>query len=474
MPELARDPSEQCIYDDSHGRRCLNRRCPSSCSDHPVRSCEGPHRFTVEEPVERSFAATLGGAAATEIRKQTRTTRQRYAMAWAKAAFGTEQSTSLHQRALRLLEEAVELYQASAAATQGSTGSTWMDTARARAHELVDYVFERPVGAIGQELGGIAVCMLVYAEAADLDVDDMEVKELHRVLNKPIEEFAKRNAAKNAAGFDATAAAKHAVHAPVLTGPPAWETYVGCSCGVRYTTNNPDEHARHVASVSAVAKSPNLRRTTPVTEEEYQLFDAVHFLYTALSVSNPPVGSITKARGDLELAVRAWGDAREPHDIRTPTEIANGVTDLMPTRVRTIKPISSNNARKPLRVMHLRRLPEPTGAKPDECLVCHRLAETFTAADMYTYERDLYKLDARRCDGAWIQPLVVPAPPWAAPEPIPMLLWCPACHVRHIEGELAHKPHHTHACQACGFTWRPAVVPTTGVQFLPGFKDKEA
>jgi len=56
--------------------------------------------------------------------------------------------------------------------------------------------------------------------------------------------------------------------------------------------------------------------------------------------------------------------------------------------------------------------------------------------------------------------------------PIPMLLWCPGCQMRHIdEGEFAKKPHHTHACQGCGLVWRPAIVLTVGVQFLPGFKD---
>jgi hypothetical protein len=54
-----------------------------------------------------------------------------------------------------------------------------------------------------------------------------------------------------------------------------------------------------------------------------------------------------------------------------------------------------------------------------------------------------------------------------------MLLWCPACAARHIdEGEFATKEHHTHACQSCGMVWRPAVVPTVGVQFLPGFKEE--
>ena len=69
-----------------------------------------------------------------------------------------------------------------------------------------------------------------------------------------------------------------------------------------------------------------------------------------------------------------------------------------------------------------------------------------------------------------------PAPPAeVAVAPIPMFLTCPACTCRHIdEGEFATKIHHTHSCQECGLTWRPAVVPTVGVQFLPGFKNQTA
>ena len=55
---------------------------------------------------------------------------------------------------------------------------------------------------------------------------------------------------------------------------------------------------------------------------------------------------------------------------------------------------------------------------------------------------------------------------------IPMRLTCPQCSVLHVDkGEHATKPHHTHACQHCGNVWRPAIVPTVGVRFLPGFKD---
>lgn len=58
--------------------------------------------------------------------------------------------------------------------------------------------------------------------------------------------------------------------------------------------------------------------------------------------------------------------------------------------------------------------------------------------------------------------------------PIPMILWCPCCGTRHIDvGVFEHKFHHTHACQHCGMGWRPAIVYTVGVQFLPGFKDGE-
>lgn len=59
-------------------------------------------------------------------------------------------------------------------------------------------------------------------------------------------------------------------------------------------------------------------------------------------------------------------------------------------------------------------------------------------------------------------------------EPIPMFLTCPKCNTRHIDaGEFATRSHHTHSCQDCGLTWRPAVAPTVGVEFLPGFKNDQ-
>lgn len=55
--------------------------------------------------------------------------------------------------------------------------------------------------------------------------------------------------------------------------------------------------------------------------------------------------------------------------------------------------------------------------------------------------------------------------------PVPMRLTCPTCSGLHVdEGKFKTQKHHTHACEFCGMVWRPAVVDTVGVQFLPGMK----
>lgn len=54
-----------------------------------------------------------------------------------------------------------------------------------------------------------------------------------------------------------------------------------------------------------------------------------------------------------------------------------------------------------------------------------------------------------------------------APQPIPMLLRCPACNVPHVDepkGAWRNPPHRSHVCQSCGWQWRPADVPTVGVR----------
>jgi hypothetical protein len=114
--------------------------------------------------------------------------RQSVATEWAIAAFTYKEATDLKQRALRLLEEAYEGYQA-------------CDGDPVMARKLLDEIDRRPVGTIFQELGGIGVTAMVLAQAAGVDFDNAVATELERVLSKPIEHFTKRNAKKNAKGF---------------------------------------------------------------------------------------------------------------------------------------------------------------------------------------------------------------------------------------------------------------------------------
>jgi hypothetical protein len=64
-----------------------------------------------------------------------------------------------------------------------------------------------------------------------------------------------------------------------------------------------------------------------------------------------------------------------------------------------------------------------------------------------------------------------------ADTPIDMVLHCPACGLQHIdapdtnydphyEGHMIweNPPHRSHLCAGCGHVWRPADVPTNGVQ----------
>lgn len=107
---------------------------------------------------------------------------------WVTRAFGPTTLQRPDERAARVVEEAVELGQAA-------------NVPRDVAHRIVDYVYDRPAGSAEQECGGVLVTMLAFCASIGVLAEDMEVRELDRVLAKPPEHFAERHKAKAAHGI---------------------------------------------------------------------------------------------------------------------------------------------------------------------------------------------------------------------------------------------------------------------------------
>lgn len=101
---------------------------------------------------------------------------------WLVVCFGAEIAGDRTERNHRFLEEALELVQ--------STGCT-----RSEAHQLVDYVFDRPVGAPAQEVGGVMVTLAALCCAHDIDMHEAGETELARIWTK-VEAIRAKQAAK--------------------------------------------------------------------------------------------------------------------------------------------------------------------------------------------------------------------------------------------------------------------------------------
>lgn len=96
---------------------------------------------------------------------------QERGVAWLLACIGDPDATNQVERNHRFLEEALELVQAC-----GCTAS--------EAHQLVDYVYGRPVGDKGQEVGGVALTLVALCNAQGIDLADASEKELARAWSK--------------------------------------------------------------------------------------------------------------------------------------------------------------------------------------------------------------------------------------------------------------------------------------------------
>lgn len=98
------------------------------------------------------------------------------------ACFGVDYATNPTQRNQRFLEEALELVQAN-----GCTASV--------AHQLVDYVFGRPVGEAFQEVGGVRVTLSALCSVIGINEDDAAETELARINIPAVMEKVRRKQA---------------------------------------------------------------------------------------------------------------------------------------------------------------------------------------------------------------------------------------------------------------------------------------
>lgn len=86
---------------------------------------------------------------------------------WIAECLPPEAGADRTERVHRLLEEAIELAQA-------------CGTSREDAIQLVDYVFDRPVGDQEQEVGGVMVTLAALCSAINISMDSAADKELER------------------------------------------------------------------------------------------------------------------------------------------------------------------------------------------------------------------------------------------------------------------------------------------------------
>ncbi len=90
---------------------------------------------------------------------------------WMMETFGAEISSDMLERSDRFTEESLELGQS-------------LGHSKERAHALVEYVYDRPIGEPSQEVGGVMVTLAALCLAANMDMHAAAETELARVWTK--------------------------------------------------------------------------------------------------------------------------------------------------------------------------------------------------------------------------------------------------------------------------------------------------
>lgn len=118
--------------------------------------------FSVKN-VSKAFNAAMNLASHTPLQQQVQP--------WMMECFGPEIAADCQERNHRFFEEATELVQAC-----GMTAS--------EAHQLVEYVYGRPIGEKNQEIGGVMITLAALCLAQGLDMHQEGETELARIWTK--------------------------------------------------------------------------------------------------------------------------------------------------------------------------------------------------------------------------------------------------------------------------------------------------
>ena len=147
-------------------------------------------RCNIELDLKRQYEAKY--ALAMDILRATPNVLESRVRSWVESRIGVEHMQP-KERAMRLLEEAVELVQA-----EGID----IDLAA----KQVAHVYERPAGEPSQEAAGVAVCLLGWCASRGLRFEEIALAEIERIEAKSIEDIKASLARKGAAELVTTEA----------------------------------------------------------------------------------------------------------------------------------------------------------------------------------------------------------------------------------------------------------------------------
>jgi NTP pyrophosphatase (non-canonical NTP hydrolase) len=161
------------LYDAEQQRKVVER----------IRGYAGKKRSEVSNPC---LTAREAIALADWIEAKTKESFQAGVGDWLVACFGETIASDKQERNHRFLEEAVELAQS-------------CDCTAEEAHQLVDYVFGRPVGEKFQEVGGVMVTLAALCRAHAIDMHTAADTELDSIWTK-VEQIREKQKKKPAFG----------------------------------------------------------------------------------------------------------------------------------------------------------------------------------------------------------------------------------------------------------------------------------